>query len=138
MLQKMLRFRPRVDESKEDFMIRVNCRLKHIKQLHRVIAWDILYHRSVFKWAGHVVRIQQYDAARLTHKVLAHKCWRWIQTVARQNRGNQLHGRRLRTWRWERPLYKYLGDECWETAAQDKLEWNSKLDAMTEWRRTHR
>ena len=64
------------------------------------------------------------------------KNWAWIQTIAEQNAGNQLHGRRLHVWRWERPLYKYFSKEShtWEQAALDKVAWLASLDDMVAWR----
>ena len=134
MLQRMLGSRPCSEETKEEFMIRTNSKLKEIKQRHGVKGWDAVYHGSVFQWAGHVARIPQYDPSRLTHKVLHHRCWDEIQEIANRNGGNQMHGKRVRIWRWERPLYKYFGDASWERAAQDKIEWSSKLESMIFWR----
>ena len=119
-------------------MHRVNSRTKEIRQHHVVAQWDAWYHRSVFKWAGHVARMQQYDHRRLTYRVFKHRCWKWIQAVAASHRGSQLHGKRLRIWRWERPVYKFFGTCCWETAAQDKTEWESQLDKMMQWRGANR
>jgi hypothetical protein len=74
---------------------------------HGEQSWDETYHRLVFSWAGHVHRIGSYDPDRLTFQVLHYKDWQWIQLIASQNGGNQLHCRELHTWRWERPLYKF-------------------------------
>ena len=79
-------------------------------------------------WAGHTSRMTDYDSDRLTCRVLHFRNWSWIQNVASANRGNQLHGKRLRIWRWERPLYKFFKDRDWELAAQDKSEWDALLD----------
>ena len=134
MLRKMIGVRPRSDESKQDFMVRVNSRLKHLKVVHEIVPWDRVYHNSVFSWAGHLARMKQYCPDRETHKVLMHKCWAWIQKIAEDNAGSQLHGRRLRIWRWERPLYKFFSDSSWMAEAQDKSSWTSQLESMVEWR----
>ena len=138
MLQKMLGSRPKPEETIEQYMQRTSSVIKRIKTAHQLIVWDVWYHRLVFKWAGHIARIPSYDAARLTHKVLVHQNWRWIRRIAAENRGSQLHGKRLRTWRWERPIYKFFGDDCWEEVAQDKEAWTAKLDEMMLWRQQHR
>ena len=138
MLQSMLGYRPAREETKADFMHRVNARIRQIKDHEGVMEWDLWYHREMFRWAGHVARMPQYAPNRLTHKVLAYRFWDWITSVASANHGNQLHGKRFKTWRWERPSYKYFNDARWQLVAQDRLEWNTRLDAMTTWRRNHR
>ena len=125
MLRKMLRYVPRKEETMEEYMVRTNRRLREIKRQHGFKDWDATYHKSVFTWAGHLARIHQHDPSRLTHKVLRHRCWDEIQMIASRNNGNQMHGKRLRIWRWERALYKYFGDTSWVGVAQDKLEWHS-------------
>ena len=132
MLLKMVGIRPVTDETKPEYMARANRRLKHLKTFHKVAEWDKAYLKSIFSWAGHVSRIKQYDKGRITYKVLTFKSWRWIQTVAEENRGCQLHGRRLRTWRWERPMYKLFTNDRWENLAQDKQSWLSCLDEMVQ------
>ena len=84
----------------------------------------------MFKWAGHVSRIAQYDKERLTNRMLQHKSWSEIQRIAQANSGNQLHCRKLKVWRWEAPLYKFWTEEPWQNAARDKSFWNSQLDVM--------
>ena len=133
MLRKMLGWRPFSSESKSDYMERLCRRLKHLKNIHGIRSWDKTYLRSVFAWAGHVARIPQYDSSRITHKTMIFKNWGWIKSVAANNDGNQLHGRKLRTWRWERPMTKYYSRSPWEEAAQDKDFWTSKLDDMVQW-----
>ena len=132
----MLGARPFAAETRADFAIRVNQKLCHLKQFHNVAAWDKVYHKSVFSWAGHIARMAQYDANRLTYRVLQHKNWQSIQMVAAANRGNQQHHRYLRIWRWERPLYSYFEGRAasWEHTAQDKAEWAGLLDDMADWR----
>ena len=68
-----------------------------------------------------------------SYRVLFFKNWHWIETVAEENKGSQLHGRRLRTWRWERPMYNHFRGQRWEEAAQDKQSWISQLDTMVQW-----
>ena len=134
MMRKMLGLRVLPHEEKADYMIRVNRKINHLRQLHEIPRWDKVYYRSVYSWAGHVARISQYDPARATFRVLRFKCWKWIQDIAAANGGSQLHGRRLRTWRWERHLYQYYPSSDWQVAVQDKENWNSNLDDMAQWR----
>eukprot|EP00928_Gymnodinium_smaydae_P067897 TRINITY_DN50909_c0_g1_i1.p2 TRINITY_DN50909_c0_g1~~TRINITY_DN50909_c0_g1_i1.p2 ORF type:complete len:109 (+),score=7.57 TRINITY_DN50909_c0_g1_i1:410-736(+) len=99
---------------------------------------DIWYHRLALKWAGHVARMRQYDDGRLTYKLLRYRHWEWIQNVAVSNKCRQKHGKRLRIWRWERPVYKCCHGQVWQELAQDKTDSNGRLDEMMTWRRNNR
>ena len=138
MMRKMLCLRREKSETLEDYMHKANSKVKCLKEKHAVKDWDWLYHRSVFSWAGHVARMPAYDPKRLTHLLLKFRSWRWICNVSSTNGGNQLHGKRLHIWRWERAIYKYHGDEDWQEVAQNSTTWNSQLDAMATWRSTNR
>ena len=133
MLQKMFVIRRRPLEPMCDFMRRWRSKIKQLKIRHS-IDWERHYHRSVFKRGGHVARIVQYHPTRVTYRALKHKDWESIQVTALQNSGDQLHGRKVHVWRWERPLYKNFGDDSWQQAAQHKLSWTSCLEEMVHWR----
>ena len=133
-LHKMVALRRRPEEDDETFMIRLNSKIKRLKQSHSFEEWPRTYHRKVFKWAGHVARMASYDPQRTTHRILQHKCWQWIRRVASSNNGNQLHGRRLRVWRWEAPFYRYHKDESWQQIAQDRGSWDQHLDDFVDMR----
>ena len=135
MLIKIVGLRSLPGETKTDYMIRACRKIRHLKGFHGVADWDAIYFRTIFAWAGHVARMRQYAATRLTYKVLQFKSWLWISAVANDNEGGQLHGRKLRTWRWERTLYKYFTDRDWQDVAQDKAFWISQLDVLVQWRR---
>ena len=128
MLHKMVALRRHDGESQTLFMARFHSKIKTLKALHCFEDWDRLFHGRVFKWAGHIARMAQYDPGRLTSRVLQFKCWKWITKVAQSNGGNQLHGKRLRIWRWERPLYKHSPN--WQEEAQDKSVWYQQLESM--------
>ena len=95
---------------------------------------------SFSDWGGHVHRISMYDPNRLTPAVLHFKNFAWIQHVSEETGGDQCHGCRLRTWRWEHPLYQFFRDRGvpWEQVAANKVEWTALLDAMVSWRSNHR
>ena len=133
MMMKMLGLRCLAGESKGEYMARVGRKLKHLRTVHGIRLWHKVYLKSVYSWAGHVARMGSYQESRLTHRILKFKKFQWIQSVAADNGGSQLHGRKLRTWRWERPLYKQFADRQWEEEAQDKQSWTSRLDKMVEW-----
>ena len=114
MVRKMLRFKKAEEENIEDFMHRTNRTITNLMTNHRVKLFDALSHRAVFRWAGYLARTSFLFPSRWTTIVFKHKDWAWIQVVARENHGSQLHGRHLKTWRWERPLYRYFG-EGWQT-----------------------
>ena len=136
MIRKMLRIKRPSTETLEAYCIRCARAVKHTRAKHAIEAWDAYYHRLVFQWAGHVSRMSSYDPSRITHQVLQFRNWQWIQTVAYLNGGNQLHCRRLRVWRWERPLYRFFEDHStsWEEVACDKAKWTHLLDELVTWR----
>jgi hypothetical protein len=135
-IRKMLRIKRHKAETMTDYCIRCARAVRHVMETHGIEPWDAHYHRLVFKWAGHTCRMNSYDPSRATTKVFNYKNCSWIRTVAAQNAGNQLHCRRLRTWRWERPLHKYFEgrSETWDHAANDKSRWTNLLDDMVTWR----
>merc|ERR1711879_773169 len=110
----------------------------HLKSMHNVMAWDKHCPKSVFSWAGHLARMATYAAEREASKVFSYKNWDWIKRIADINQGSQLHCRRLRTWRWERPMAKFFDDvlpgSSGQVHAQDKTSWTSQLESMAEWR----
>jgi hypothetical protein len=134
MLQKMILVTRQEHESTPEFMRRLRTKINRLKELHAFEDWDRSYYRSFFKWAGHVARLAQYEPSRITSAVLRHWDWKRIEQVAQENCGDQCHGRRIRTWRWERPLYKYVSGSSWQDAAQDKLAWQTQLEEMVCWR----
>ena len=115
-------------------MRRWNSKIKQLKAHHHHRNWDEKYWAIMFKWAGHVARIQTYDKDRITHRVLQHKSWDGITKIQESNSGSQLHGRKLKVWRWEAPLYKLFGRQSWQELAQDKTAWDSHLEEMISWR----
>ena len=140
MIRKMLGLRAHDGETVADFCERHARSVKHVLLSHGERSWDATYHRLMFSWAGHVQRIGSYDPQQPTFQVLHYKDWQWIQLIASQNSGNQLHCRKLHTWRWERPLYKFFQDreDSWEQVAANKAEWQQLLPDMVTWRCTHR
>ena len=134
MLRKMITVRRITHEDTAAHVARLHSRIKHFKERHAFEDWDRIYHRSIFKWAGHVVRFKSWDRKRLTYRVLKYFDWRHIQKIADNNSGNQLHGRKIRTWRWERPLYRYFSESSWQECAQCKQSWTSQLEDMVNWR----
>ena len=127
MIRKMMRFTKLEDEDIEGFMQRTNHQITAVYETYRLISWDVLVRRSVFKWAGWTARLYQHDASRLTLRILRQKDWRWISLVAAQNGDRQLHGRILKTCRWERLIYTYTAEnfpgQNWFDLAQDVGTW---------------
>ena len=126
-------------ETQDDFCKRTGSMIKHFMLRRGAVPFDEVYHREVYKWAGWVVRI---EGERLTKEVLMFKNWDWLKNMSAQFGGRQQHGRILRTWRWERPLYKFF-DTCtedtrWQEVAKDKASWVAQLDKMVRWRTNNR
>ena len=116
--------------------------IKNTKDRHNIESWDSVYDRRMYRWAGHVARLKKTDPKRMTHQVFIYRDWRWLKTIEAKNKGRQLHGRCLKIWRWERPMYKAaesLGFESdWQTESQDNDRWAELIDELVEWRADHR
>ena len=123
-------------EPMDEFMATSNGAIKRLLAHHCIERWDINAHRAVYAWAGWMARLQIFDPTRLTLHVLNHWNWNYIQGIAASNQGRQLHGRKLRSWRWERPFYIY--DPNWQALALDQDAWRASLKSMSLWRSVHR
>ena len=141
MLRRMTGRKRHKEMPLEDFMIETNRVIKNLKLKHQVMDWDIVALRHHFGWAGHICRLSVSDPDRVTGKIMKYRDRNWLQNIERENYGRQLHCRRLRIWRWERPLYKYAlstGIDNWHELAFNKRDWISTIDLMATWFRHHR
>ena len=59
------------------------------------------------------------------YQILKYRDWQWLQNVAEEHHGRQLHGRILHVWRWGAVLYKAI--QHWQEAASDKIKWAEKI-----------
>ena len=127
MLRKMCHFKIRDTENIELFMKRTNQFINDLQDREGLLNWDTMIRREIFKWAGWVARLDSFDQERITLHVLRHKNWEWIQTIANNNNGRQLHGRCLKIWRWESLIYNFFRENRpesrWSELAQDGEEW---------------
>ena len=137
MIRKMVKFKKAPEETIDVFMERTNSFIKHLIIDNDSEPWDYSYHREVYKWAGTSMKIHTCDKSRLSACVYNHKDWAWIQFIASQNGGRQLHGRYFKAWRWERPLYNYLGIG-WKSRAADFNEWMEGAMDFVQWRALNR
>ena len=136
MIRKMLSPQRLEGENVPDFMRRSTTCINNIMCRHGAESRDCKYHRLQFTWAGHLARLVAYDADRLTYKTFSYKNWAWISKMSEQFNGRQQHCRKLRTWRWERPMYRF--DPDWQKIARDKQQWLKALNKMVLWRSTAR
>jgi hypothetical protein len=134
MIRKMCHFKLRESEDLESFMKRSNQFINDLLERESALTWDILVRRDVFKWAGWTARLRSFDPLRITYNILLQKNWDWIQSVASQNNGRQLHGRCLKIWRWEALIYKFCRenypDTSWVDMAQDSYEWTQLVQNL--------
>ena len=140
-LRRMLGFKRDHRDDAGAYMQKANHGVKAMKHRHDIADWDLVAYRNLFGWAGHVSRIREYDENRVTLRVLMYRDREWLTNVEAQNSGRQLHGRYLRTWRWEYPLAKYAASKdrfSWHLLAQDKRSWLASLDEMAKWYDAHR
>ena len=137
MLRKIIGFQKGEDEDIELFMQRSNRTINNLIARHNVKLWDNLSHRAVYGWAGKVARINIQNPDRWTSKVFLYRNWDWIQIIASNNSGRQLHGRYLKAWRWERPIYKFFGTN-WHSKAAHEDDWASEECDFLRWRAINR
>ena len=124
MVRKMMHFKRLEGESTDDFFERTTGAIKHTLYINQFRTWDQIAHIEVHRWAGFLARLSTVEPDRFTSKAFVYKDWNWIQnTIASQNRGRQLHGKYLYTWRWERPIYNCYGTN-WQSLAQDRTAWS--------------
>ena len=100
---------------------------------HHIKGFDVVAHRAAYRWAGKLVQLKAEDPYRLTSLFFDYRDWQWVRQVESANGGRQLHGSMSCTWRWERPFYKYFGDD-WQTCAVDKEDWYKYEHDFLEWR----
>jgi hypothetical protein len=128
MIRKMCHFKMRDTEVLETFMSRTNRFVNDLMEREGLLTWDIMVRREVFKWAGWVARLRTFDCSRITLHVLLHKNWEWLQTIAMQNNGRQLHGRRLKIWHtFFRENHPSIP---WFELAQDSYEWSQIVQSI--------
>ncbi len=130
----MMKFKKEEYETIDLFMERTNRTIRSVLRRNEVMGWDVMSHRAVFRWASKLITISVEDPDRLTSIIFNHKDWEWIQLISSQNAGRQRHDRILKTWRWERPMYKFFGSHWKQLAATDPLWWENQENNFLEWR----
>ena len=123
MFRKMLGLKRPPEWSLEDYMIETNSRIKNMKSSYNIPDLDIVAMRNHFAWAGHISRIAAESPTRLSGQMLLFRDRAWLETVERDNNGRQLHCRRFKVWRWERPMVQYAKSveaSSWHELAAEK------------------
>ena len=85
MLRKMLGKKYEPSMTPEDYVRECSKTLKHLKQKHNFIDWDMRVLKHHFGWAGHVSRLRALDPARITHRILSYRDARWLRLIESQN-----------------------------------------------------
>ena len=121
---------PGADWTVEDIMWKRGHRLKLIRESQNIQTWDVSFRIASFRWAGHVARMQKYEADRVVFQTLTSKDIVYIRGLEHAYQ-QQCHGKRFKVWRWERQFYKTLGDN-WKDHTLNKDEWEEKLHPWLE------
>ncbi|CAK0873857.1 unnamed protein product [Prorocentrum cordatum] len=116
MLRRMMPLRRWPSETLSNFMHRLGLRVQTVKKTNGFQNWDSIYLQRMFSWAGHVARLRDYDPDRITFLVLQYRNFKWIRDRARRNGGNQMHGRKVRVWRWEHSVDSFFKGSEWQPA----------------------
>jgi hypothetical protein len=81
-----------------------------------------MYFRLKLEWAGHLARMREYRPGSWTVKVLQWRNRKHLETIMLNNQGSQMHGRKIRVWRWEHYMAANMGAD-WMDLAVDKEAW---------------
>ena len=104
MMRKMIGMKRPEEMEIAEYMTKTNGTIKRLKAKYGIRDWDIVALRNHFGWAGHFSRLAAEDPSRLAGKVLHYRDRQWLDRIEFQNYGRQLLCRKLRIWRWERPM----------------------------------
>ena len=74
-----------------------------------------------------------YDPLRMALEILHWRNREWLDMVQEDNKGAQLHCRKLKVWRWEQLLIRNFGRD-WEELALDKAEWEERASSLCAYR----
>ena len=100
---------------------------------HKLPHGDETYFARYFLWCGHVARMTVIDPMRETNRLFVHKNMEWLRNLKKEV-GTQCHGRRLTVWMWEQAVAQCVGTDLTKVP-QDRAEWRSKVNDMTEWKK---
>ena len=91
---------------------------------HKAKIEDIvcMFYRLRLEWAGHIARLHDSRPESLTPLVWRWRCAEHLKIIMLKNNGSQMHGRRVRVWRWEALFTSALGD-AWYLKARDRAMW---------------
>ena len=118
---KKFRVKPQT-EMLHETMIRLARKIKDFEKLSGWIDIDLMQRQLVHEWAGHVARLPTWRPGCLTSRILEWRDRNWLDEIAIKE-GSQMHGRRLRVWRWEEQVSNKFGGD-WRKTAKDKDAWN--------------
>jgi hypothetical protein len=127
MIRAMLKLKVQKGEDPGDYVYRVNCKIKSMKEYGEQEHWDQTLMKYHFRFMGHIVRMKLYDNTRLALLVANYKDLEWIRGYE-EARGQQGHGRRLHVWRLEAKIWKYFNRKPWKEIARDRQEWTTHLE----------
>ena len=148
MYMRIINLKRRPGESAEDHMIRYNRFINTRMAKIGATPWSQIVHKLHFTFIGHISRMESYDPERWALKLLKWRDGAYLQVLESQfGPGRQGHCRRLRTWRYERPILKFFRmwwqrltkDErrtykTWHCIASDKQFWYNLLPKYLAWR----
>jgi len=121
----------RPDESASAFCRRRNRRARQLRMSMGIDRWDVAACRRIFRWGGHVARMDQHRLAAQTTALRGNR-WR----LARQAlTGSQGHRGQVYCWRWEDQFQQWPGvDQEWQQHAQDRDTWALIEPDWIQWR----
>lgn len=133
MLRKIIAIKRYPNEDLDAYMPRCYRCCDRFRVASHTMRWDERSQMYVARFAGHIARMRLHDPDRLTLQALHWRNQAWLDIVAENNNGNQLHCRRLKVWRWESSLVRFFG-RAWEAVADDREEWERQTRNFSIWR----
>ena len=140
MCRKMLRIKQRPNELNEAYHHRVAFVSAKVRNKLNVRCWGDTYATAIWKFAGHIARMKEYDVGRPTYQALPLQSRNFLKNIEAAHRGSQLHGYRFRVWRFERHFYEYAEKQHlkdWKELAASRRSWMEHLEIWLSWRKEH-
>ena len=98
----------------------------------KILPWDCFIMRTAYTWAGHMIRMYNYDPQRLLLKAFNFHDLRYLR-ILEDVFGGQCHQKQIHVWRFERQFYKYVGDD-WQSYAEDSAVLDQHQNEWLKWR----
>ena len=116
-------------DTAEAYMIAKDTKIARLRSQGIITDWATAAREQMFKWAGHVGRMELLEPRRWAALVLAFKDKRELEHQ-KFWKGTEDHLKGAHYWRFERPVENFFGTN-WRTKAHPKEEWDKSLPELS-------